>query len=798
MTLENRCCSIIQVAISLLLLLIITQFFQNSDEQIVERLPLGSTLQPNQTLVSRNGCFALGFFSLGRDRNYLGVSYAGIPTITRIWMANRNNPARDGASLRFSMDGNLVVSNPDQTTVWMSDTSGRNISSMALMDESGNLILTHNTGRVIWQSFDHLTDTYMPGMKFYLGTSFTSSKSAIDPAEGRFSFRMLQTTSESVAMWNATTTYWNSGVWNGQIFADIADMSFNWRFMQNFSFLNDSGGRYFIWTEKHKTLMHFTLEYDGIFRYRIWDSSNAKWIIIGSQPRDPCQVDHLCGQNGICNSDSTPFCNCPQGFKPAEPVGWSAGDWSLGCVANFTFDCSCKTFFLLQNTYYDQGSGARSARSYSGLDQAWCQSSCTSDCACLGYYFDGGSINCSLQYGPFFNGKTSPEIGQNFFLRVNSSEQFPNDQLLLLNDAKRKERTTRNIGLGVAFGGALILMMTFLVWKILWRKRIAEKQSSDYMSGILRKFSYKELQTATSNFKEELGAGGFGSVYKGCLPDQTMVAVKKLHNMNQGDKDFRREVSTLGMIQHVNLVRLRGFCAADMHRLLVYDYMPNGDLSKLLFRKPGAQEHTVKLDWDTRFAIVLGTARGILYLHEECTSCIIHCDIKPSNILLDTNFCAKVSDFGLAKLMGREFSRVNTTMRGTRGYLAPEWLCSLPVTAKADVYSYGMTLFEIISGRKNMDANCSLDTWFFPLWACQKARLGEFSSLADIKPCGNFDEQQLKQVVLVALWCIQDEEMNRPSMARVVQMLEGTLQIADPPFPNSLKLMQIESTTAVS
>ncbi|KAJ7569184.1 hypothetical protein O6H91_01G064900 [Diphasiastrum complanatum] len=177
--------------------------------------------------------------------------------------------------------------------------------------------------------------------------------------------------------------------------------------------------------------------------------------------------------------------------------------------------------------------------------------------------------------------------------------------------------------------------------------------------------------------------------------------------------------------------------------------------------------------------------RGIMYLHEECRSCIIHCDIKPENILLDANFCAKVSDFGQAKMMGREFSRVITTMRGTRGYLAPEWLSGLPITAKADVYSYGMTLLEIIGGRKNLDVSNSSPDKFFPLWACQQAQLGDFSSLADIKLCRNFDAEQLKIAVSVAIWCIQDEEISRPSMASVVQMLEGTRKVTDPPLPKT-------------
>ncbi|KAJ7552940.1 hypothetical protein O6H91_06G077700 [Diphasiastrum complanatum] len=777
---SENCCSYAQATLISLLILLIALYFQSSHGQIVERLLPGNTLQANQTLVSKNGDFALGFFPVGGpDRNYLGVSY-GLSNSTHIWSANRNNPARVGAYLKFSMDGNVVVSNPDQTTVWMSGTSGMNVSSM-VMEDSGNLVLNHNSGKMIWQSFDHPTDTWVPGMSMYLGSNLTSSKSTVDPGAGRFSMQMLPTTA-FVSLWNKTTQYWSSGIWNRNAFAGVPEMSQN--YFYDFSFLNDSGRPYFTWSEKKAThYSHFSLESDGIIRVHTWDSINAQWYTIWTQPKDPCQVDHLCGQNGICNGNTVTFCSCPQGFKAVDPTGWSQGDWSLGCVANFTVECSATQFSILQNTAYDQGSGAGTARAYSGHDQAWCQSQCVKDCACLGFSFDGSTGNCSLQFGPFFNGKTSPYIDQNFFLRVQSSTT----QSL----GNKKSSRVWVIGLGVAVGSAVLLLIALFVWQIFLRKCIPERENSEYSSGILKKFSYKELRTATNNFSEKIGSGGFGSVYKGCLQDQTKVGVKKLHNMRQGDKDFRAEVSTLGMIQHVNLVRLRGFCADHENRLLVYDYMPNGSLNSLLFSSPGAQQQVV-LDWDTRFSIALGTARGITYLHEECRSCIIHCDIKPENVLLDADFCPKVSDFGLAKLMGREFSRVITSMRGTRGYLAPEWLSSLPVTAKADVYSYGMTLLEIISGRRNIDANTNLEKWFFPLWACQRARLGDYPSVADSKLCGNFNEEQLKRAILVALWCIQDEETSRPAMGRVVQMLEGTLEVDDAPFPKSLLLLEVE------
>lgn len=275
-----------------------------------------------------------------------------------------------------------------------------------------------------------------------------------------------------------------------------------------------------------------------------------------------------------------------------------------------------------------------------------------------------------------------------------------------------------------------------------------------------------------------MGGGSFSSVFKGALPNSTAIAVKKLEGLGQGEKQFRAEVSTLGMIQHVNLVRLRGFCSEGCAKLLVYDFMPNGSLDHHLFQKKYAV-----LDWKTRYTIALGTAKGLDYLHEKCRHRIIHCDIKPANVLLDADLCPKLADFGLAKLMGHEFSKVLTSMKGTIGYLAPEWISGLPITAKADVYSYGMMLLEIISGKRNTNQSQDGTIVSLPFWAASKLNEGEVLSILDNSLKGNADMDELDRACRVACWCIQEHEASRPSMGEVVQILEGVLQIDIPPLP---------------
>ena len=286
-------------------------------------------------------------------------------------------------------------------------------------------------------------------------------------------------------------------------------------------------------------------------------------------------------------------------------------------------------------------------------------------------------------------------------------------------------------------------------------------------------FSYAELHAATKGFKEKLGSGGFGVVFRGVVGagdagagdgkkeeeeeeelgkrpiraasgPSLLVAVKMLHRLDEGDKQFRAEVRTIGTIQHVNLVRLLGFCSEGKHRLLVYEMAENGSLDHLLFNGKPASSVSI-LPWARRFQIALGAARGVAYLHESCRECIIHCDIKPENILLDATFMVKVADFGLAKLVGREFSHVLTTLRGTRGYLAPEWIAGMPITSKADVYSFGMTMLEIISGQRNIRDNVQSYSSFFPLAAAKIIHQpdADLASLVDPRLEGMYELCQL-------------------------------------------------------
>ncbi|PON58592.1 GPCR kinase [Trema orientale] len=288
-----------------------------------------------------------------------------------------------------------------------------------------------------------------------------------------------------------------------------------------------------------------------------------------------------------------------------------------------------------------------------------------------------------------------------------------------------------------------------------------------------RIFTYKELHTATNGFSEEnkLGEGGFGSVYWGKTSDGLHIAVKKLKAMNsKAEMEFAVEVEVLGRVRHKNLLGLRGYCVGTDQRLIVYDYMPN---LSLLSHLHGQFSREVQLDWKRRMKIAIGSAEGLLYLHHEVTPHIIHRDIKASNVLLDSEFEPLVADFGFAKLIPEGVSHMTTRVKGTLGYLAPEYAMWGKVSQSCDVYSFGILLLELVTGRKPIEklpggVKKTISEWAEPLIS-----KGRFRDLVDPKLRGNFDEAQVKQAVNVAALCVQSDPDRRPDMKEVVGLLKG-------------------------
>ncbi|KAK4255415.1 hypothetical protein QN277_008418 [Acacia crassicarpa] len=772
----------------LLSILLLCFSFHTIPSLAADSISANQTLSGDQTIISSGGVFELGFFNPGNSSNYyVGIWYKKVSTPTYVWVANRDSPVSDKNIAKLVVsNGNLVLLNESRIPVWSTNLNSTTSKSVvAVLLDSGNLVLRDKleSSENLWQSFDNPTDTWLPGGKIKLDNKtkkpqyLTSWKNSEDPAQGLFSLELDPNgTTAYFILWNKSEQYWTSGPWNGQIFSLVPEMRAN--FLYNFTFISNENESYFTYSMWNSSIIsRFVMSISGQIQQLSWLESSKQWNLFWSQPRRQCEVYAFCGSFGSCNENSQPFCTCLTGFKPKSQTDWDLQDHSGGCVKKTKLLCESPRssngekdgFLAMPNVALP-----KHAQPVGVGNAGECESTCLNNCSCAAYAYD--SNGCSVWNGDLLSVQQLSQDdsnGKTFYLKLAASE---------LPDTKRKKGEVIGIVVGVVGGlGVLLAILLFVI--IRRRRRIVGKGKS--VEGSLMAFGYRDLQNATKNFSEKLGGGGFGSVFKGTLADSSVIAVKKLESISQGEKQFRSEVSTIGTVQHVNLVRLRGFCSEGDRKLLVYDYMPNGSLNAHLFQEKDSQ----KLEWKLRYQIALGIARGLTYLHEKCRDCIIHCDIKPENILLDSDFCPKVADFGLAKLVGRDFSRVLTTMRGTRGYLAPEWISGVAITAKADVYSYGMMLFEFVSGRRNSEASEDGQVKFFPTWAANVvSQGGDVLDLLDPSLERNADIDELTRIIKLASWCVQDEESHRPSTGQIVQILEGVLDVNLPPIPRSLRL----------
>ncbi|XP_062006108.1 LEAF RUST 10 DISEASE-RESISTANCE LOCUS RECEPTOR-LIKE PROTEIN KINASE-like 2.1 [Rosa rugosa] len=343
-----------------------------------------------------------------------------------------------------------------------------------------------------------------------------------------------------------------------------------------------------------------------------------------------------------------------------------------------------------------------------------------------------------------------------------------------------------------AVAGSLAAVIIFCCF--LWKKKNQSRQMLEaflrnYGPFQVKRFSYSDVKKMTNSFKEKLGQGGYGDVYKGELKDGRLVAVKMLNRSKGDGEDFMNEVAAISRTSHVNIVSLLGFCFECSKRALIYEFMPNGSLEKFIFdaNNPQKDHH---LGWEALYVISLGIARGLEYLHRGCNTRILHFDIKPHNILLDENLSPKISDFGLAKICDRKESIVSMVCaRGTAGYIAPEVFCRNfgGVSHKSDVYSYGMMLSEMVGGRRNINTEVeNTSEIYFPHWIYKRLELDEELGLQSIM--NEDDKVRARKMIIVSLWCIQTDPSTRPAMKQVIEMLEGSvdcLQIPPKPYLSS-------------
>ncbi|OWM69245.1 hypothetical protein CDL15_Pgr025432 [Punica granatum] len=565
---------------------------------------------------------------------------------------------------------------------------------------------------------------------------------------------------------------------------------------QNGKIANLSSGAYPPSQYYHRVKLNF----DGVAAHYVHlkDTSTPGWTPVWSQPENICK-DLLvtaglgvCGYNSICNirENARPTCSCPAGFTFIDP-----NDHFSSCAPNFAVSCdeAQRNYTSDLFTFEEAPSTDWPTSDYALLTpftEQQCRNSCLNDCFCAVAIFKEGK-ECWKKKLPLSHGQTGWYLSLKALIKVPKRNLPPDRPMFPPPNGKDKSKKDKLFLTGSVLFGTSVLVNILLVGVIClgfyWirRSRITGKLTLHQSEGFtkLQSFTYKELVEATNGFTEELGRGHFGIVYRGMISNSP-VAVKKLINnlMQESEKEFRTEVNVIGQTHHKNLVRLLGYCDEGHERLLVYEFLSNGSLSSLLFGNP-------RPTWAHRCQIALGIARGLLYLHEECSTQIIHCDIKPQNILLDDQFAAKISDFGLAKLLQMGQSLTHTGIRGTKGYVAPEWFRYLPVTVKVDVYSFGVLLLEIVCCKKNIETEIineeAGERMLLSDWAydCYVDGVMEALVEGDMEALSDEGGKKLKRMVMVGIWCIQEDPSLRPSMRKVTQMLEGAIEVPVPPCP---------------
>ncbi|KAA8541917.1 hypothetical protein F0562_023069 [Nyssa sinensis] len=729
-------------------------------------------------LLSNNSVFALGF-GRGLDVTLFVLVIVHLDSGTVVWTANRQLLLKDSAKFVFDKNGNVYLRNAT-SVVWSTDTSGKGVTAMELQG-TGNLVVLDHNRRILWQSFSHPTDTLLSGQKFVEGMKLKSF-----PYHNYFHY--MQIKSGDLIMYAGYQTpqvYWSmsndSRKTVNQVNGKVSSASLvanSWNFYDQ----NQALVWQFNFTEHDDTNATWAaiLGTDGSISFHNLQRGRSAIAEAIKIPQNSCSTPEPCDPYSVCSFDNR--CQCPSALNSVP---------NCKPQTNLTCNSSKSSIELLKIgeklDYFALGFVTPVLKT----NLNGCTEACLSNCSCIVLFFDNSSGSCFL-FDRIGSLRRADLASSGFvsYIKVSSD---------VVGGLNPKGEKTRDGGKPVLVILIIAVPTVLTIVGLLYlgirfhrtRKKTLESSQEfseednffDSVSGMPVRFSYNDLRDATTNFSVKLGQGGFGSVYQGKLPDGTQVAVKKLEGIGQGKKEFRAEVSIIGSIHHVHLVKLRGFCAEGSHRLLVYEYMGNGSLDRWIFRK-NREGHV--LDWETRFNIALGTAKGLAYLHEECDVKIVHCDIKPENVLLDDNFLAKVSDFGLAKLMGREESQVYTAVRGTRGYLAPEWISSYAISEKSDVYSFGMVLLEIIGGRKNFNPGESSEKAHFPSYAFKMMEEGKLEDILDLELKIDENDESAINAIKVALWCIQYDVYLRPPMTKVVQMLEGLCAVPEPPISSQM------------
>ncbi|CAI9759528.1 unnamed protein product [Fraxinus pennsylvanica] len=747
-----------------------------------DKLSEGDSLSGNDTIISEKGTFEMGFFSKKTgtsDNLYLGIWYKDFEEKTIVWIANRRTPLRNMPSSKLVISGNGIVLFDEFDMVWSSRMSSLYLASVeAVLLDSGDLVVrdVSKPSVIFWQSFDHPTDTWLPGAKLgfhkvnNIRQNLTSWKNADDPSSGIFSVGLSTVeTGGYILKWNMSYNYWGSGHWDGTRFGSVPEMNY----ITKFNLVSNENESYYTYDVVNPSVLTmFRIMPSGMFQQFTSLKSPNNWSVILVQPRNQCDIFASCGAFGIFRENPSTTCSCLDGFSPISAEATHRNDWFGGCERKNRLQCENSTLGKGKKDGYLNISNIKlpaNSKVYHAQNDKQCKSACTQNCTCTAYAFNASG--CFIWEGALYDVRQLSNhdyTKQDLYLKVSNSD---------LPDTPGKRKLLEVVvavlvPLVVLFSGGFI--GCFYTRKI---KQKGNKSSGQDLLSFdfnysdnrtydvtnrleagkedfnLPMFSYASVSKATDDFSVEtkLGEGGFGPVYKGKLINGQEIAVKRLSQRSAQGLDF-----------------------------FLFD------LKKQKI-----------LEWATRVRIIEGIAQGLVYLHEYSRLRIVHRDLKASNILLDNEMNPKISDFGMARMFGGNNSQANTQrIVGTYGYMAPEYAIEGLFSIKSDVFSFGVLVLEIVSGKKNTgfyqkdSLNLLGHTW--ELWTSNRGVKLLDPALGSPKP-------SLLRYINLGLLCVQENPNDRPTMSTVISML--TNEVAPLPAPKqpafafSQSLMNTASTS---
>ncbi|XP_047079088.1 putative receptor protein kinase ZmPK1 isoform X2 [Lolium rigidum] len=750
-------------------------------------------------LHSPNGAFTCGFKNISHNAFVFSIWFTNTAEKTVVWSANQLHPVHSwGSEVLLDMDGRMVVKDYNGKLVWENDVYSSSNAEQAQLLDTGNFIVKGQGDIILWQSFDSPTDTLLPNQNITSAVKLVSANRLLVHGTYSFHFDDEHLLALFQDLKDTSFIYWpipDKNVWSkkGNSFKattiGVLDSS---------GYFLGSDNLHFNATDSGLGIMRrLTLDYDGNLRLYSLSMPDGRWSVTWMAYLQTCFVRGLCGMNGICVYTPGPACACAPGHDIIDQ-----SDRSKGCMPKFNLSCDGKEmeFVKLPSTDfigYDQSQ-------ISLVSFHTCKKICLKDCSCKGFLYRDGS--CYPK--PFLaGGVSSPQLYGSFYLKLPKTLQVlgssiprsqPSGPRYVPNcnvnvdslDKPKSSQSGSPYSYFYEFLSAIFCVEVIFVALGCW---FMLRRESRQLTGVwpaevgyemitnhFRRYTYKELQRATGKFKDMIGKGASGLVYKGVLKDNRAVAVKRLADINQGEEEFQHELSVIARIYHMNLVRVWGFCSDGPHRILVLEYVENGSLDKNLFSSKGSH---ILLQWNERFKIALGVAKGLAYLHHECLEWVIHCDLKPENILLDEKMEPKITDFGLAKLLNRGGSNKSVSrIHGTRGYIAPEWVSSAQITAKVDVYSFGVVLLELLKGARVSDWASDADEEVEMVLRRVIKMLAEnlmleggeqlwIAGFIDSRLDSQFNNVQARTMIKLAVSCIEEDSRKRPTMENAVQML---------------------------